>query len=404
MADNINIDNKTKDLKPQQFTGAKATTAPTTIPLTVETLLHKDEQGEDQVAPLNRAKLHNEGSPVFERSVLTRSWSNFSEFDLEDSRPKPKTCPTNFGVFSIQGKRKTQEDAHSCLPNAVDLQPKHKPASPETEGRKLVRSVSRPSSPPPAQSKCNGFFGVFDGHGGEKCSEFVANQLSDLLFQDSAFGSDVEGSLVRAFGKVEAAWTTVANDKNLDGGTTALVAVFVGSNAKGGGHTDLYVANVGDSEAVLCRGGKAVAASSPHNMKKNESERTRIKEAGGVIYKNRIGHPALNPQFFSIAVTRAIGDLIYKDPGFTKGKCSGLTAEPEVRKIRMTAEDQFMILACDGLWDVVTHQQAVSFVIEQLGDQAVATADFPKITEALANFAFERGSTDNITVLLIGLL
>lgn len=75
----------------------------------------------------------------------------------------------------------------------------------------------------------------------------------------------------------------------------------------------LYVANVGDSEAVMSVDGVAVPVSRPHNMNQNPDEEARVREAGGRVHRKRIGHPVFNPQYFNIGVTRAIGDLMYKD-------------------------------------------------------------------------------------------
>ena len=82
-------------------------------------------------------------------------------------------------------------------------------------------------------------------------------------------------------------------------GTTAAVALIQQPNT-------LVVANVGDSEIVLSKKRKAILLSECHNPKKNEKESKRVKEEGGVIYHQRVGHPLFNPAFLSLAVSRAM--------------------------------------------------------------------------------------------------
>ena len=114
---------------------------------------------------------------------------------------------------------------------------------------------------------------------------------------------------------------------------------------------------MGDSEVVLNRNGSAVILTTIHNMRKNESEEERVRACGGRIHHKRLGHPRYNPAFFSIAVTRSIGDLFFKTGKFTDGKDSGLIADADTRKVTLTTDDKFVIIGCDGLWDVMSYQQ-----------------------------------------------
>merc|ERR1711871_1619945 len=134
-------------------------------------------------------------------------------------------------------------------------------------------------------------------------------------------------------------------------GTTAAVAAIIDQR--------LVVGNVGDSELVLCCGGAAIPMTAVHNMKKNASEEERVNAAGGKVYKHRVGHPKFNPQVISLGVSRAIGDIAFKHEKFTNGKPSGLIADPEIVVRELAGDEHFLIIGCDGLWDVVGHQQAV---------------------------------------------
>jgi len=132
-------------------------------------------------------------------------------------------------------------------------------------------------------------------------------------------------------------------------GCTALVAVVSGA--------DLWVANAGDSRAVLCGPtGVAVALSSDHKPGE-PGEAARIRAAGGFVAA--VGGVArVNG---SLALSRAIGDLAYKDPA-RPPPSQVITAEPDVRHFVLQPGDAFLLLACDGVWDVMTNQAAVNVV------------------------------------------
>jgi len=185
----------------------------------------------------------------------------------------------------------------------------------------------------------------------------------------------------------------IAVQKQLSDGTTAVIAVL-------DQHNKLTVANVGDSEAILCRGSKAIPLSTPHNPHKSQAEKERVLSVGGKIWNNRVGHPALNAKFFSIAVSRSIGDMMYKNPEITQNKQSGLIADPEINQVFLTDDDNFLILACDGLFDVITEQEAVDFVYEHMK----TTDDLEAIAKRLVEAAMIKGSLDNITALLVAFI
>eukprot|EP01102_Stenamoeba_stenopodia_P011186 TRINITY_DN3421_c0_g1_i10.p1 TRINITY_DN3421_c0_g1~~TRINITY_DN3421_c0_g1_i10.p1 ORF type:complete len:445 (-),score=78.32 TRINITY_DN3421_c0_g1_i10:1230-2564(-) len=260
-----------------------------------------------------------------------------------------------YGLYEIQGKRKEMEDAHH--------------AEVLNNGR--------------------AFFGVYDGHGGRRAADFLAEHLHKHLMSHPEISSNPQEAMRDAFGKTEANFMDLAYKDQLEDGSTAVVALVLG--------TQLFIGNIGDSEAILCRNGKAVCLSILHNPSKNPSEITRVQEAGGRLYYNRVGHPVINPVLFNIAVSRAIGDIMYKHEEWTSGKKSGLIAEPDIKVYDITSEDSFLILACDGLWDVFSYQSAVDFVKERLKE----TNDPQKIAEAIVQESERRDTTDNVTVCII---
>lgn len=143
-------------------------------------------------------------------------------------------------------------------------------------------------------------------------------------------------------------------------GCTAVVAVL-----KGG---DLYIANAGDSRAVLGRGKLAVPLSEDHKPA-SASEKARITNAGGFV--SEVG--GVTRVNGNLNLSRAIGDLRYKGNSEVARDAQIITAEPDVRRVTVLPEDRFFLMACDGIWDVLSNQQAVDFVNDRL-DRGEATS------------------------------
>ena len=139
-------------------------------------------------------------------------------------------------------------------------------------------------------------------------------------------------------------------------GCTAVVAVVNET------HSRLTVANAGDSRAVLCRAGKAVALSTDHKPSL-DSERARIEAAGSRVQDGRV----ITPGSFGgrLSVSRGLGDREHKLSSLALEK-QAVTAEPEVMEVTLSDGDEFVLLACDGIWDVMTSQEAVEFVSAQV--------------------------------------
>lgn len=121
--------------------------------------------------------------------------------------------------------------------------------------------------------------------------------------------------------------------------------------------TELYVANVGDSRAVLSQAGKAINLSEDHKTTL-EKEQQRIINAGGFIAEERV-NGILN-------MSRCLGDLELKQNSKLKQDEQILSAVPDVTVKKLTPGIDFLIIACDGIWDCMTSQQAIDYVKEAL--------------------------------------
>ncbi|KAL5700714.1 protein-serine/threonine phosphatase [Ranunculus cassubicifolius] len=230
------------------------------------------------------------------------------------------------------------------------------------------------------------FFGVFDGHGGADAAAYIKKNAMKIFFKDADFlqtieADDVlleaiEASIRNAFLCADLA---LANDSNVStsSGTTAITALILGRL--------LLVANAGDCRAVLCRKGEAIEMSQDHRPV-YEPERARVENLGGYIddgYLNGV-----------LSVSRALGDWDMKLP---LGSTSPLIADPEFRQILLTEDDEFLIIGCDGIWDVLSSQQAVSLVrrgLRRHDDPEQCARDL--VMEALRLHTF-----DNLTVIVV---
>jgi len=152
-------------------------------------------------------------------------------------------------------------------------------------------------------------------------------------------------------------------DHPLQAGCTSVVVLLV--------NRTLYIANAGDSRAVISRGGVAMALSRDHKPAQRV-ETNRIHLAGGFITPAGRVNGNLN-------LSRSIGDLKYKQNNTLPKKDQMITAEPDVTRVDLQKEDEFIIIGCDGIWDCKTNQQAVDFVRERLSQGMVVS----KICEEL---------------------
>lgn len=146
------------------------------------------------------------------------------------------------------------------------------------------------------------------------------------------------------------------------------------------------MANAGDCRAVLCRRGKAIEMSRDHKPV-SANEKMRIEECGGYVYDGY-----LNGQ---LNVARALGDWHMEG---MKGQDGGpLSAEPELMKTRLTEEDEFLIMGCDGIWDVFRSQNAVDFARRRLQEHN----DPVTCCKDLVDEALKRKSSDNLAVVVV---
>ncbi|AQK92314.1 Protein phosphatase 2C 51 [Zea mays] len=249
------------------------------------------------------------------------------------------------------------------------------------------------------------FFAVYDGHGGARVAEACRERMHVVLAEEVGLrrrrsGSDDlrwEEAMAASFARVDGEVTGGLSSPHHDDAGSSLPYRTVGSTAVVAvvGRRRIVVGNCGDSRAVLSRGGVAVPLSSDHKPDRPD-EMQRVEAAGGRVV-NWNGYRVLGV----LATSRSIGDYYLKPY---------VSAEPEVTVVERTERDEFLILASDGLWDVVSNEAACKIARSCLSGRAasrfpgsVAGRTAADAAALLAELALSRGSRDNISVVVVEL-
>lgn len=281
----------------------------------------------------------------------------------------------------MQGWRKGMEDAHITMP-----------------------SFNEGSGPGADVWRGLGLFGVFDGHGGEQVAKFCHRHLAEELCKfpvDRHQGynrEDLRKAFVGSFHRLDdmlrepryldelnklANLAANTSERSMrpgepggrpnpaDMGCTACVCCITPQ--------EILVANAGDSRAVLSRSGKAVPLSFDH--KPNDPiETQRILNAGGKVQNMGQGVFRVNG---NLNLSRAIGDLKFKQ-GRLKPEEQMICSTPDVLFQDRSDDDEFVVVCCDGVWDMMTNQEVVDFVRHRLPKgREVLPKDLERIMEAL---------------------
>ncbi|KAK4734415.1 hypothetical protein R3W88_008676 [Solanum pinnatisectum] len=312
----------------------------------------------------------------------------------------PKEPVPLVGAISLIGRRSSMEDAISVWPNLCSPYiNKHRPID---------------------------FFAVYDGHGGPHVAGLCRNRMYLILLEELMMtrtiisGSSSNNDNISRqrqkqleWERVKEVWKRVLKScfERIDemafvtcyecgigvpcgcppqnyglGGSTVVLTILT--------EKTIIVANCGDSRAVLCRGGRAMPLSIDHKPDIPE-ERARIEACGGHVdfddYARVLG---------ILATSRAIGDKYLK---------KYIISEPEFTFTKREAEDQCLILASDGLWNVISNEEACQVARECLqkekpsGRGDVFSSPSTAAAALLTRLAMGRGSEDNISVIVVDL-
>lgn len=221
--------------------------------------------------------------------------------------------------------------------------------------------------------------GVFDGHGGPLAAEYTRNHLWNNILRHPSFHDDIAKAIKEGFFKTDDNWCSKATMIGDKSGTTATIS-FICQGV-------LFTANVGDSAAYLACGKDADPIQLTEEHKASlESEKVRVKEAGGIVVWYGGGWRVNG----SLAVSRSIGDSHLDNNNI-------LVPDPYIHQHTLTENDDFVILASDGLWDVFKPKEAVDFVYEWMEQ----TERSLNVCQALIKAALEKETSDNVSVVVI---
>jgi len=148
--------------------------------------------------------------------------------------------------------------------------------------------------------------------------------------------------------------------------------------------THIIVGNIGDSRSVMCRDGTTIPMSYDHKPT-NPPEKARIEAAGGTVALSRVNG--------DLAVSRALGDFSYKQMAHLPPEAQQVSPEPEFQVHERTAQDQYLIICCDGIWDVMSNDEVNHYYLQREG------ADLKQTCCDLLDTCLEKKSRDNMTAL-----
>ena len=223
-------------------------------------------------------------------------------------------------------------------------------------------------------------FELFDGHGGEDISNFLQQNFVQIYKQYLELNKyDIPQSLSNSFKDIDE--IIKENLNNIDGmGSTGTIIHLVWE-AKN--KLMVYTANIGDSRASLISPNHIIKLSYDHRMS-DEKEKERILESGIDVIENRIGG--------ELMLTRSFGDYDFKE----KNK-NGIICEPFLSKIKidLNIRNQFLILASDGIWDLVDEKEIQQLIKKNYNSE--------KLCSLIIKKALDKEAWDNMSVFAIRL-
>lgn len=270
-----------------------------------------------------------------------------------------------YGGCSMQGWRVDMEDAHTTEPHL-------------TIHNQLFNSWS--------------FFAVFDGHAGAAAAKMSSTKLIENILKQDEFKDMSEDKynldvlikiIKRAFLTLDQILSDELNDKS---GTTCTAILITKSHF-------LFI-NCGDSRSFLSRSkdnSSIVHFSTLDHKPTNPEERQRIQNAGGVVLTQRING--------SLAVSRALGDFDYKGDENLPETEQLVSALPDVTVVNRCADtDQFVCLACDGIFDVFLNEELADYINNQL---KIRGEDLESLCGDVIDTSLHKGSRDNMSIILL---
>lgn len=293
-----------------------------------------------------------------------------------------------YGLSSMQGWRINMEDAHSTVLDLNKL--KDAEEDEEAEGKGQTGASKKPTSADPMADRVS-FFGVYDGHGGEKTAIFTGETLHKLVKSTESFQKgDYINAMKEGFLNCDQAILRDYDMKDDDSGCAATSVIITPKQ--------VVCANAGDSRTIMSINGFAKALSYDHKPS-NEGEKARICSAGGYVDMGRVNG--------NLALSRGIGDFEFKKNLDLPAEEQIVTCYPDVIMHDLDFEqDEFVVLACDGIWDCLTSPQCVECIRRGIYERKPLQTICEEIME-LCCAPTSDGSgigCDNMSIIIVALL
>ena len=226
------------------------------------------------------------------------------------------------------------------------------------------------------------YFAVFDGHGGDKVAKYAKDNfhkhILSKLTNIQTKPTSIPQVLKSSFEEFDIEINKQLKQQDTVGSTASIVYIIKQNKQT---PSTAYCANVGDSKCYLLSADSTVEQiSSDHNCKQPD-EVTRVKQAGGCIFQNRV--------FGTLMLTRSLGDKEMKK--------YGVSAVPSIKSIELQPQHKYIVLASDGIWDLVP-QETLSDIYKELN---VNEINSEILCMKLVEYALDNGSTDNISCIVI---
>jgi protein phosphatase PTC1 len=223
------------------------------------------------------------------------------------------------------------------------------------------------------------YFAIFDGHSGDQPARYCKENLHKILLKNLNLTKfNYDKSLHNSFQEID----NEISKKNFpnESGTTATVILIYQKYNNTLKKNEKYItcANVGDSKCYLVKQNSLIKISKDHNCN-DKNEVDRIKKNGGMVFSGRV--------FGSLMLTRSIGDREMKN--------YGVCSIPSINTFKINYDEVFIIIASDGVWDVVNEESLLNVCKENLNCE--------ELSKKIIQLSLEYDSTDNVSCVVVKL-
>ena len=297
----------------------------------------------------------------------------------------------------------------------------------------VVNQIKKPASSKMKTWPKISYFGIFDGHGGEGCADFLKDNFLNYLSENKNFPFDIKLSLTETFEKIEEAFFKQKCSDTLEksdrSGSCALVTIIFDNK--------IYIANIGDSRAIMSvNGGIKVKALTNDHKPNNPKEYERAIKNGSKVYAddNDEPHSDISKLIFikdksefekykkkenskeeiifreypsDLAVMRTIGDIKAKKKEYG-GIPGSIINKPDIFIYDISSNNDFIVMGCDGIFDDLSNQEVSDAAWHIFKNESKEkNYDIHELSQdacdMIIKYALEKQTSDNVSCIIIGL-